>query len=383
MAVDRNEYKRARKNAQARYNRLLNKGYAFSENPIPSIPKKITEASIRRLNALTSRELRGKASWGVSIETGEIVTPLQAYNEQRRRTSLKQSNAQKAANETRQIREKIYSEESGLVRAKGETHKQFIERAEHQIEVDTINNYYYEDYDYYDYPVKEADKLTKEEFYDRQREIDRRHIENIRKKLLEEFGVIVPLDWSDIDVMQYYHYMKGYGGPHPELPVNEGFEPVSSTPFDKLSEDEYAIEIENAYDSGEFEMARELENERDYYYPIEDANIASISYESRLLDAIDIVKQYSPEVGAKLEESFQYYMDRKDAVAFEQGLSKQQMEAFQKALAQVENVKYLPNEMALWTIYTKIDYAINSRHHSKAERVQFFGRIQSGDFQYE
>lgn len=56
------EYMRARRNAQSRYNRLKKKGLTFNKNPIPSIPKNITNKSIERLNQLTTEELKSRAT---------------------------------------------------------------------------------------------------------------------------------------------------------------------------------------------------------------------------------------------------------------------------------------------------------------------------------
>lgn len=377
MSASRSEYMRARRNAQARYNRLLNKGYAFSENPIPAIPKKITEGSIRRLNALTARELRGKASWGVSIETGELVTPLQAYNEQRRRTSAKQSETQKYIADLRRIDVSIAEYTLGRKRRKGESPTAFIKEAkEYEAEVKAYENYAYFE--------EELNRKTPREIYDEHLDaILDKHYNDIKKKLRDEYGVNVPPEWSNADVMAYYHYVRGYGGPHPELPKDDGFTPISSSPFDKMTEDEYDIEIENAYDSGEYETARQLEKERDEYYPKEEADFAEMHYEARFQDAIDVINQYSPEIADRLKESLEYYMTRKGGVVFDEGLTSAQKQAFELALGQLEDAKYASNQMAMWSIYTKLDKALNSRHHSRAERMQFFGKIQSGDFQYE
>lgn len=56
------EYMRARRNAQSRYYRLKKKGLTFNKNPIPSIPKNITEKSINRLNKLNTEKLKSKAT---------------------------------------------------------------------------------------------------------------------------------------------------------------------------------------------------------------------------------------------------------------------------------------------------------------------------------
>ena len=56
------EYMRARRNAQSRYYRLKKKGLTFNKNPIPSIPKNITNKSIEKLNQLTRVKLKSRAT---------------------------------------------------------------------------------------------------------------------------------------------------------------------------------------------------------------------------------------------------------------------------------------------------------------------------------
>ena len=56
------EYMRARRNAQSRYYRLKKKGLTFNKNPIPSIPKNITNKSIERVNQLTTEKLKSRAT---------------------------------------------------------------------------------------------------------------------------------------------------------------------------------------------------------------------------------------------------------------------------------------------------------------------------------
>ena len=56
------EYMRARRNAQSRYYRLKKKGLTFNKNPIPSIPKNITNKSIEKLNQLTRENLKSRAT---------------------------------------------------------------------------------------------------------------------------------------------------------------------------------------------------------------------------------------------------------------------------------------------------------------------------------
>lgn len=66
------EYMRARRNAQSRYYRAKKKGLTFAKNPIPSIPKHITEKSIERLKNLTTSSFKKKATKRKPIEPREI-----------------------------------------------------------------------------------------------------------------------------------------------------------------------------------------------------------------------------------------------------------------------------------------------------------------------
>ncbi len=150
-----------------------------------------------------------------------------------------------------------------------------------------------------------------------------------------------------------------------------------------LSEEQYDAEIENAYASGEYEDARELERERDRYYPPEDENIAETSIDSRFGDAISIIKQYSPEMAERIDNAYNEYLERTGGESLDTSLSGKALEDFTSALSNLEDIKYKGNEMAWWGIYTKIDKALNNKRHGAAEKRAFFGRLQSGDFNYE
>ena len=323
------EYNKARRNALSRYNKLLNKGYAFEKNPIPPIPKKITEASIRRLNKLTSKELREKSSYGVDIETGEILTPREAYGRQRATTYERQRVSQKRAVKDRWFEEVHAENVLQRRREKGETYRQFIKEA------------------------KERELYESEK--ERYREWEKSFSDEIATYSQDEIDDFVEIE--------------------PEIvpfEVNE-----------KLSEEQYDIEIANAYDNGEYEEAHDLEDERDYFYPPDAEQSTQISYEDRFQDAIEELSAYSPELADKLQESYDYYMSRKYGEGFETGLTDKQLTDFENALANLEDTKYRSNQMALYSIYSNLDKAINSRHHSKTERMAFFGRLRSGDFQYD
>lgn len=68
-------YRRERQRIQQQINRMTKRGYDVPEL-LPKIPKKITEASVRRLKKLTTEKLY-KESKFIDIETGEILTGKQ------------------------------------------------------------------------------------------------------------------------------------------------------------------------------------------------------------------------------------------------------------------------------------------------------------------
>ena len=74
LSQTRKEYNKQRKRVQSFLSRARKQGYIFDENILPRIPKKITKASVSRLEKLTPKELYKKAVY-ISRETGEIETP--------------------------------------------------------------------------------------------------------------------------------------------------------------------------------------------------------------------------------------------------------------------------------------------------------------------
>lgn len=98
------EYRRERQRIQQQINRMTKRGYDVPEL-LPKTPKKITEASVRRLKKLTTEKLY-KESRFIDIETGEILTGKQGQlieNKQR---------AQRAAQTRRNKRKNVSGETS-------------------------------------------------------------------------------------------------------------------------------------------------------------------------------------------------------------------------------------------------------------------------------
>lgn len=101
------EYRKQRKRIQSSIRRLEKRGYVFQDTVLPDTPKKITPASIRRLEKINMTQLYKKAV-KLDTETGEITPGILAKAKER-------SEAGKKATETRKrkAKQKIYEESAG------------------------------------------------------------------------------------------------------------------------------------------------------------------------------------------------------------------------------------------------------------------------------
>lgn len=94
------QYRKERRRIQNAMNRLEKQGYVLPEDLLPSIPKKVTQASINRLKKITSESIY-KNSKKLDFETGEITPGIVARDKARsqrakeaaRRRSFKQEYA--------------------------------------------------------------------------------------------------------------------------------------------------------------------------------------------------------------------------------------------------------------------------------------------------
>lgn len=82
--------------------RAEKRGYSFPDTLIPSIPKRKTEASIRRLKKLTKDVLYSKATYGGEATFGEIVSGKEGLNLERKLRAKKASETRKANKEAEQ-----------------------------------------------------------------------------------------------------------------------------------------------------------------------------------------------------------------------------------------------------------------------------------------
>lgn len=72
------EYRKQRKRVLSAYRRLKKMGFIFDENPVPKIPKKITQSSVKRLAKIIPEKLREKSEYIV----GEKVLKYKTHKQQ-------------------------------------------------------------------------------------------------------------------------------------------------------------------------------------------------------------------------------------------------------------------------------------------------------------
>ena len=82
------QYRKERRRIQNAMNRLEKQGYVLPEDLLPSIPKKVTQASINRLIKITSESIY-KKSKKLDFETGEITPGIVARDKARSQRAKK------------------------------------------------------------------------------------------------------------------------------------------------------------------------------------------------------------------------------------------------------------------------------------------------------
>ena len=94
MATIKAEYNKQRKALLQKINRAKKRGYIFSDDLIPSIPKKPTKSSISRLKKL-SKDLYKHARY-VDVETGELLTGQAGRQFEKRKSVYKAKQTRKS-----------------------------------------------------------------------------------------------------------------------------------------------------------------------------------------------------------------------------------------------------------------------------------------------
>ena len=100
------QYRKERKRIQNQMRRMEKRGYIFEKNPLPSIPKKITAGSVRRLEQLTTKKLYEKAIF-VDRQYGDVLSGQQGRARERRESAKKASKTLKQKNETKKYMAKL------------------------------------------------------------------------------------------------------------------------------------------------------------------------------------------------------------------------------------------------------------------------------------
>lgn len=95
-------YAKERNRLKSFVRRAEKRGYSFPDTIIPSIPKRKTEASIRKLKKLTKDVLYSKATYGGEATFGEIVSGKEGLNLERKARAKKASETRKAYKEAEQ-----------------------------------------------------------------------------------------------------------------------------------------------------------------------------------------------------------------------------------------------------------------------------------------
>lgn len=100
LTLVQQQYKKERNRIQSAMRRLEKQGYVLPDDLLPSVPKKVTQASINRLKKITTEAIY-KKSVRLDVETGEITPGIVARDKARsqrakeaaRRRSFKQEYA--------------------------------------------------------------------------------------------------------------------------------------------------------------------------------------------------------------------------------------------------------------------------------------------------
>lgn len=95
-------YAKERNRLKSFVRRAEKRGYSFPDTLIPSIPKRKTEASIRKLKKLTKDVLYSKATYGGEATFGEIVSGKEGLKLERKLRAKKASETRKANKEAEQ-----------------------------------------------------------------------------------------------------------------------------------------------------------------------------------------------------------------------------------------------------------------------------------------
>lgn len=99
QSVLRVQYMKERRRIQNQLRRMARRGYEFTKDILPAIPKKISKQSISRLQKITTKKLYEKAEH-VDYSTGEVISGQQ-YRQQERKESARKASRTRALKRAR------------------------------------------------------------------------------------------------------------------------------------------------------------------------------------------------------------------------------------------------------------------------------------------
>lgn len=118
--------------------RAEKRGFIFEENIIPQRPKKVTKASVRRLEKLTPEKLYKKSLY-LEEATGEVVDSLKRRKEERKQAAKKASKTRKERQKARRnwTKEDAEKNREHLPTEGKESFKNTIEEFVSRLQIDT------------------------------------------------------------------------------------------------------------------------------------------------------------------------------------------------------------------------------------------------------
>lgn len=94
------EYNKQLRRIKQFVRRAEKRGYVFSENIIPNKPKRVTKASVKKLQKITPKELYKKSQYGGSATYGEIVSGEEGRKAERKASAEKAAKTKKKKKST-------------------------------------------------------------------------------------------------------------------------------------------------------------------------------------------------------------------------------------------------------------------------------------------
>lgn len=139
-------YAKERNRVKSFVRRAEKRGYSFPESIVPSIPKRKTEASIRKLKKLTKEVMYSKASYGGEATSGEIVSGKEGLKLERQ---LRAKRAAETRKEKKEAEQRFWTSTDGTktpvtdepVLAYAEAFNDLVDKLKEMIS--TMDVYYY------------------------------------------------------------------------------------------------------------------------------------------------------------------------------------------------------------------------------------------------